>query len=188
MLKGARPSPAMLVALLALFAALGTGAYAASKIGSSDIQSQAIHKKHVKAPSVSRLYGSGVLGGVARDFGPHGIGNLASEQVAPIGASSSPIADHFWLPAPRRVFARDLSVWTQPAIPDTRRVRVQIRRAGGGRLACTIEGGEQRCRSGKKKLKLKRGQLFDLFIGDEGGGSTEVLPQQDYSFSYRLVP
>jgi hypothetical protein len=36
------PSPALVISLIALFVALGSGAYAASKIGTSDIQSKAV--------------------------------------------------------------------------------------------------------------------------------------------------
>jgi hypothetical protein len=37
-----RPSPALVISLIALFVALGSGAYAASKIGTKDIKKQAV--------------------------------------------------------------------------------------------------------------------------------------------------
>jgi hypothetical protein len=46
------PSPAMAVALLALFVALSGGAYAAAKIGAGDIKKDAIRSKHIKANAV----------------------------------------------------------------------------------------------------------------------------------------
>jgi hypothetical protein len=46
------PSPAMVVALLALFVALSGGAYAAAKIGAGDIKQDAIRSKHIKANAV----------------------------------------------------------------------------------------------------------------------------------------
>lgn len=46
------PSPAMMVALLALFVALTGGAYAAAKIGAADIKLNAVRSKHIKAKEV----------------------------------------------------------------------------------------------------------------------------------------
>lgn len=50
--RSRRPSPAIVVAMLSLFVSLGTGAYAASKIGSSDISKNAVKSKHVKDRSI----------------------------------------------------------------------------------------------------------------------------------------
>jgi hypothetical protein len=52
-----RPSPALVISMIALFVALGSGAYAASKIDTSDIQKEAvtgpkIAKKAIKAGKV----------------------------------------------------------------------------------------------------------------------------------------
>jgi hypothetical protein len=43
-----RPSPAMIVGLLALFMALGSGAYAASQVGSGEIKNNSIKSKDLK--------------------------------------------------------------------------------------------------------------------------------------------
>jgi hypothetical protein len=43
-----RPTPAMIVSLLALFMALGSGAYAASKVDSGDIQNNSVKSKDLK--------------------------------------------------------------------------------------------------------------------------------------------
>jgi len=48
-----RPSPAMAVALLALFVALGGSAYAATKIGSKDIKANAITSGKIKKNAVT---------------------------------------------------------------------------------------------------------------------------------------
>jgi len=47
-----RPSPALVVGVIALVAALGGTAVAAKKIGGSDIKSNAIKKKHIKDNAV----------------------------------------------------------------------------------------------------------------------------------------
>ncbi len=47
-----RPSPALLVAIVALVAALGGGAYAASKIDSNDIEKQAVKAKNIARDAV----------------------------------------------------------------------------------------------------------------------------------------
>ena len=47
-----RPSPALVVGVVALVAALGGTAVAAKKIGGSDIKSNAIKKKHIKDDAV----------------------------------------------------------------------------------------------------------------------------------------
>jgi hypothetical protein len=51
-LKG-RPSPALVVSLIALFVALGGGAYAAKKIGSNQIKNNAISAKKLKNKAVT---------------------------------------------------------------------------------------------------------------------------------------
>jgi hypothetical protein len=51
-LKG-RPSPALVVSLIALFVALGGGAYAAKKIGSNQIKNNAISAKKLKNNAVT---------------------------------------------------------------------------------------------------------------------------------------
>ncbi len=45
--KFGRPSPALIIAIVALFVALGSGAYAATKIGTSDIQNRAVTKQKI---------------------------------------------------------------------------------------------------------------------------------------------
>lgn len=50
--RRARPSPAMVVALVALFAALAGTGYAASKIGKKDIARNAVRSKHIKRQQI----------------------------------------------------------------------------------------------------------------------------------------
>jgi hypothetical protein len=52
-LKSLRPSPAMVVALVALFAALGGSAYAASQIGTKQIKNNAITTSKIKKNAVT---------------------------------------------------------------------------------------------------------------------------------------
>ena len=53
-----RPSPAMIVAMLALFVAMGGTGYAVSKlpkgsVGSAQIRNNAVRSKHIKAGSIT---------------------------------------------------------------------------------------------------------------------------------------
>jgi len=47
-----RPSPALVISLIALFVALGSGAYAASKIGTKDIKDEAVTGKKLAKDAV----------------------------------------------------------------------------------------------------------------------------------------
>ena len=51
--KSGRPSPALIIAMIALFVALGGGAYAAGKIGTSDIKNKAVTKAKVDKKAIS---------------------------------------------------------------------------------------------------------------------------------------
>jgi hypothetical protein len=51
-IKRAKPSPALLISLIALFVALGSGAYAASKVGTKDIKNGAVTGKKLAKNSV----------------------------------------------------------------------------------------------------------------------------------------
>jgi hypothetical protein len=65
-----RPSPALAISLIALFVALGSGAYAASKIDTQDIRKKAVTtpKLDGKAVSKQKIAGKAVTGAkVARD-------------------------------------------------------------------------------------------------------------------------
>jgi len=53
MARRLRPSPALVIALLALFVAIGGVGYAASKIGTSDIQNKAVTKRKIDKQAVS---------------------------------------------------------------------------------------------------------------------------------------
>ena len=53
MFKLKRPSPAMVVAVLALFVGLGGGAYAAKKIGTNDIKNSAVRSKKINDTAVN---------------------------------------------------------------------------------------------------------------------------------------
>jgi hypothetical protein len=59
-----RPSPAMIVALIALFAALGGSAYAAKKIGSKEIKANAITTGKIRknAVTTSKIKNSAITG------------------------------------------------------------------------------------------------------------------------------
>jgi hypothetical protein len=50
--KGSNPSPALVIALIALFVALGSGAYAASKIGTKDLKNEAVTGKKLAKNAV----------------------------------------------------------------------------------------------------------------------------------------
>ena len=60
-----RPSPALVISLLALFVALGSGAYAANKIGTNQIKNKAVTTKKLagKAVNTSKLAGKSVKTG-----------------------------------------------------------------------------------------------------------------------------
>ena len=53
MARRLRPSPALVIALLALFVSIGGVGYAASKIGTSDIQNKAVTKRKIDKQAVS---------------------------------------------------------------------------------------------------------------------------------------
>jgi len=60
-----RPSPALVISLIALFVALGSGAYAANKIGTNQIKNKAVTTKKLagKAVNASKLAGKSVKTG-----------------------------------------------------------------------------------------------------------------------------
>ena len=60
-----RPSPALVISLLALFVALGSGAYAANKIGTNQIKNKAVTTKKLagKAVTAGKLAGKSVKTG-----------------------------------------------------------------------------------------------------------------------------
>jgi hypothetical protein len=64
MSDGRRPSPALIVAIVALVAALGGGAYAASRIGTDDIASQAVTNQKIAKQTIknSRVAPDGLKG------------------------------------------------------------------------------------------------------------------------------
>ena len=55
--KSRRPSPALIISVIALFVALGSGAYAATKIGTSDLKNKAVTTKKLdkKAATGSKI-------------------------------------------------------------------------------------------------------------------------------------
>ena len=55
--KFRRPSPALVISLIAMFVALGSGAYAATKIGTSDLKNKAVTSKKLdkKAAKASKI-------------------------------------------------------------------------------------------------------------------------------------
>ena len=184
------------IAYVALFAALGSTAWAAGQVTSGDIAADAVRSKHIapnevkladiRKPSLSKLYGSGWLGGQRNDFGmPAGISG--SDSLGPVGASDGP-ADAFHIVAPRKLVLRDLLVRAEAPVP-VRGVRFSLRKGSLGELlSCTIPVGRSRCVSGKKaKLVVQRGQSFDGWIEDTGP-SDVALPDMDYHFGYRVAP
>jgi hypothetical protein len=188
-----RTSP---IAYLALFVALGATAWGAGQVTGADIATNAVRSKHIAPsqvkrgdahkPSLSKLFGSGLLGGQRNDFGvPEGLSG--GDAVAPVGASDAP-ADAFRVLAPSRLVLRDLLVRAEAPVP-TRGVRFYLRKAPqGGILGCKIAVDRSRCASGKKaKLVVARGERFDAWIEDLGP-SDEALPEMDYHFGYRATP
>jgi hypothetical protein len=184
------------IAYVALFVALGSTAWAAGQVTSGDIAADAVRSKHIapnqvkladtRKPSVSKLFGSGWLGGQRNDFGiPAGISG--SDSVAAVGASDSP-GDAFNIVAPGKLVLRDLMVRAEAPVP-VRGVRFSLRKGNLAELlSCTIPVGRSRCVSGKKaKLVVQRGQSFDGWIEDVGP-SDEELPEMDYHFGYRVAP
>ena len=74
------PSPALVISLLALFVALGSGAYAASKIGTSDLKKNAVTTPKIAKNAVkSNKVANGKLKG--KDLAD---GTLGGSKLAPI--------------------------------------------------------------------------------------------------------
>lgn len=192
-LKQIRRSP---VALLAIFVALGGGAWAASKAGPSDIAKDAIRSKHV-APdkvkrsdvnqrSLGRFLGAGVLGGHVKDFGLDAGFSSGGEVVAPAGTSSV-IDDAFSVTVSRRLVVQDLHVVLSGGdlMPEDRSLTFTLRRDGNSTpgFSCTIPGGEGSCRSTGRHV-YKRGQRLSAFAEIFGDSNVEV-PDMDILFGYR---
>jgi len=69
MAKRLRPSPALIIAIIALFVSIGGVGYAASKIGTNDIKNQAVTKQKIakKAVTTGRLNDQAVTERTIRD-------------------------------------------------------------------------------------------------------------------------
>jgi hypothetical protein len=80
-----RPSPALVVALVALFVGLGGGAYAAKKIGTKNIKNSAVTGKKIANNAVTskkiksgEVKGKDLGKGIIYDYGPPVGGNSAA--------------------------------------------------------------------------------------------------------------
>jgi hypothetical protein len=184
------------VAVLAIFVALGGGAWAAAKAGPSDIAKDAIRSRHV-APdqvkrsdvnekSVGRFLGTGVLGGHVKDFGLDAGFSSGGEVVAPLGTSSV-IDDAFSMTVSRRLVIQDLHVLLSGGdlMPEGRRLTFTLRRDGNSTpgFSCTIASGEGSCRNTGRHI-FQRGQRLSAFAEIFGDGDVEV-PDMDILFGYR---
>jgi hypothetical protein len=182
---------------LALAVALSGTGYAAAKLGPDDIAKNAIRSKHiapkqVKAAdanrkSLSKLLGTGALGGEVRDFGIGGNSGLQSA-IAPIGEGSG--AESWRFVAPKRMRARDLyAIRVAGAVPAGREVILAIRRNVGEpdfkELRCTMPAGASRCGS-NGKLSFRRGDVVSAQLRTDS--SPAALPDSTFLFGYRLVP
>lgn len=161
------PSPATALALLALFVALCSGAYAAATIGAGDIKPNAIHSRHIKdnqvkaqdlnTPSVSKLYGSGVLGGSG--VVPALAANVPGViDLPPIGDGGG-----FGMPAPAKMKLRQLTVRRGGVAAPTRPILVSVfNDATDTFLTCAIPIGGSQCASGAgQRVAFKPGQMIE---------------------------
>jgi hypothetical protein len=84
-----RPSPALIIALVALFVSIGGVGYAASKIGTNDIKNQAVTKPKIakKAVTTGRLADQAVTERTLRDLA------VTNPKLADSSVDSAKIAD-----------------------------------------------------------------------------------------------
>ena len=90
-----RPSPAMIVAMLALFVAMGGTGYAVSKlpkgsVGSAQIRKNAVRSKHIKAGSITKAKLAQSTLSALRAPAPAGVSGPVTSSAAHLTASPSP--------------------------------------------------------------------------------------------------
>src|SRR5205823_2381798 len=93
-----RPSPALVVALLALFVALGSGAYAATQINGNNLKDRSVAGKKLKRNTVTGTeLKEATLGKVPIASRADLAGKLAvPEGWHEVGAAGEPIFQHSW--------------------------------------------------------------------------------------------
>lgn len=197
MAVAARHLRANAIAYVALFVALGGTAWAANKIGSGDIERDAVRSKHIgpgqvknadtNRKSLGKAFGTGLLGGEVQGFDSGG-GNL-SAAISVFGRTDLP-GPRLQILIPKPVTLRDLRVsifsnFVQP-IPATQTLTLRLEEgSGGATLECTIQGGNRSCSSGTDKLRLQAGDELKAEISSLGTGP---LPAKTYLFGYRAAP
>jgi hypothetical protein len=84
-----RPSPALIIALVALFVSIGGVGYAASKIGTNDIKNQAVTKPKIakKAVTTGRLADQAVTERTLRDQA------VTTDKIADLAVTNPKLAD-----------------------------------------------------------------------------------------------
>lgn len=89
MARRLRPSPALIVALLALFVSIGGVGYAASKIGTNDIKNQAVTKPKIakKAVTTGRIADQAVTERTLRDQA------VTTNKIADLAVTNGKLAD-----------------------------------------------------------------------------------------------
>jgi hypothetical protein len=95
-LKRFRPSPAMVVASIALFVSIGGIGYAAAKIGTSDIKNGAVTTKklHNSAVATKKIKNNAVTGAKVKDDSLTGNDINESTLSAPINVNHATTADN----------------------------------------------------------------------------------------------
>jgi len=111
-LSGFRPSPALVVALIALFVSIGGIGYAASKIGTNDIKNGAVtaQKLHKNAVTTKKIKNQAVTGG--KFF-------LSSVTTLNFGNVNGSTCSAMTIPAPGISASDHVVVTPPPGWPDT---------------------------------------------------------------------
>lgn len=182
------------IAYLALFVALGGTGYAASKIGPSDIERDAIRAKHISRSSVGGLFGSSLVFGHVNFFGAPG-GSGRSDALPLNGHESDTTsydeeggAQQLLAPVPLRF--RHLRV--EASGPVERRVEFQIEEVSGDPgpprvlLGCVMEVGAARCKRAKPSGVLLAGRraAFRITVPI----AAEALTQKSFFYAFRVLP
>ena len=98
------PSPALVISLIALFVALGSGAYAASKIGTSDLKKNAVTTPKIAKNAVkSSKVENGKLKGKDLEDGAISSSKLLSSRSLAYGGSRNTTSKTCELPASQRL-------------------------------------------------------------------------------------
>lgn len=186
------PSPAAGIALLALFVALGSGAYAATKIGAGDIENNAVRSRHIKnsqvklpdldKKSVSKQFGVGMLGGSG--VVPALAANVPGVVSLPVLGSGG----GFGMPAPLGMKLRQLRVARGGGGVAARPIIVSLHNDDTGKfLTCVIQIGTNSCKSGSgQRLAFKPGEM--IFAQAVVPSMPVMFSGAELFFGYRAAP